>query len=160
MAKNDGNNPLGGMLSGLSELLTKLGELAEKGTELKRSGTVGTPDVRGVYGFTIRTVGGKEPTVQPFGNVKQDATGSPVVDAVLEPVVDVFEEADHVLVTAELPGIGPEDVKVHVAEQMLTIVAATGKKQYRAAVPLPRPASNEQTTWACRNGVLEVRLAG
>jgi HSP20 family protein len=48
-----------GFLGGLSSILEKLGELAEKGQELRKSGEIGGLDpegkLRGVYGFTIRT---------------------------------------------------------------------------------------------------------
>ena len=49
--------------------------------------------------------------VEPFGNVRKDErTGRATVREVMEPPVDVFEEADHVLVVAEMPGVGAEDV--------------------------------------------------
>ena len=43
--------------------------------------------------------------VEPFGNVTKDKeSGRTVVHEVREPLVDVFEEDDHVLVIAEMPG--------------------------------------------------------
>ncbi len=45
----------GGFLSGLTNLIEKLGELAEKGKELQGLKEFGTDELKGVYGFTIRT---------------------------------------------------------------------------------------------------------
>lgn len=68
-----------GILGGLANLVEKLGELAEKGEQLKRSGNFdvesGGKNFKGVYGFTVRTgLGGErdEVKVEPFGNIKRD----------------------------------------------------------------------------------------
>lgn len=156
----------GGFLDGLTSLLEKLGELADKGQELRKSGTIGGLDragnLRGVYGFTIRTgLSDQEPgiKVEPFGNVRPDQrTGQPVVHELREPLVDVFEETDHVLVVAELPGISDEDLKLELRDDVLVLDAAQGEKKYRKEVLLPRAFPPERMTHSCRNGVLEVRF--
>ena len=155
-----------GILGGLSTLLEKLGELAEKGQELRKSGEIGGLDsegkVRGVYGFTIRTgQKGAEPGIKvvPFGNVRPDEhTGEPVVHEVREPMVDVFEELDHVLVVAELPGIREEDLELELRDDILVIEAETGEKKYRKEVLLPAAFTAEVMSRACSNGVLQVRF--
>ena len=170
MARNKSNKDsgeetfmgLGGFLGGLGTLLEKLGELAEKGEELQQSGEIGEGKLRGVYGFTIRTGLGGEPgiKVEPFGNVREDEqTGRPVVHEVREPMVDVFEEPDHVLVVAELPGIGEENLQLELKDDILTIAAARGDKKYRKEVLLPVVFAPEKMSHSCRNGILEVRFA-
>lgn len=37
------------------------------------------------------------------------------------PVVDIFEEADHLRIVAEIPGVKPENVKIAVEDNVLTI---------------------------------------
>jgi len=76
---------------------------------------------------------------------------------VREPIVDVFEEAGHMLVLAELPGIGKKDVKIEFEDDVLTISAARGAKKYRKEVLLPRNLSKERMKIACRNGILEIK---
>ncbi len=156
---------LGGFLDGLSSLLEKVGELAEKGEELRKSGEVHSSDpkksFRAVYGFTIKTgLGGdQEVKVEPFGNVHKDQkTGEAVVKEVREPMVDVFEERDHVLVVAEMPGISEEDVQLGLQDDILTITAARGDKKYHKEVLLPANVAKEKMTHTCRNGLLEIRL--
>jgi HSP20 family protein len=155
----------GGFLGGLSNLLEKLTELAEKGQELRASGDLGGAGekLRGVYGFTIRTgLGGDREggmKVEPFGNVRRDErTGRTVVHEFREPVVDVFEEADHVLVVAELPGVGAEDVRLSLQDDVLTVTAEHGDKKYRKEVHLPAVPSEGRMSHACHHGVLEIKI--
>ena len=79
---------LGGLINGLSSLVDKATELAEKDEELSKTGEFrvgGIPpgvrrgrDIKGVYGFTVRTMAGGKPKVQTFGNIKKTPKG-PVV---------------------------------------------------------------------------------
>ncbi|MFH0844958.1 MAG: Hsp20/alpha crystallin family protein, partial [Pseudomonadota bacterium] len=127
--KVGGLGSLEGILGGIGDILTRLGDLAEKGEELKRAGEIkwkaGDKDVKGVYGFSIKTgLGGEGVRVEPFGNIRKDEkSGRPVVEEFREPVVDVFEEEDHILVVAEMPGIGVEDVRLDVKDDLLEITA-------------------------------------
>jgi len=159
---------LGGFLGGLGSILDKLGELAEKGKELhemKEFGGGGNSP-RGVYGFTIRSniaerghqEGGVK--VEPFGNVRKDSqTGRATVHEVTEPPVDVFEEESHVLIVVEMPGIGEEDLKLELRDDILAIAAERGSKKYRKEVLLPGTFAPEAMSRTCRNGVLEIKLS-
>lgn len=157
---------LGGFFGGLGTLLEKLGDLAEKGEEFRQSGELHGLDpngkLRGVYGVTIRSGLGGEPgiKVEPFGNVRKDEqTGQPAVHEVREPMVDIFEETDHVLVVAELPGIAAENLQLELKDDILTISAVKGDKKYRKEVLLPAVFTQENMSHSCRNGILEVRFA-
>jgi hypothetical protein len=70
--------------------------------KIYRVGGLRPLDVEGVYGFSVRTgPGGSEVKVEPFGNIKRDEkSGKTVVEEFREPVVDIFEEEDHILVVA------------------------------------------------------------
>ena len=157
-----GFSGVGGFLGGLATLLEKLGDLAEKGEELRKSGEIrgANGKVHGVYGFNIKVgLGDEGVKVEPFGNVRKDErTGKAVVTEVREPMVDVFEEKDHVLVVAEMPGIGEEDVKLELKQDILTLSAAKGDQKYRKEVLLPGTFPPEKMRHKCRNGVLEVKL--
>ena len=152
---------LGGILKGLGDLVEKLGELAESGRELSKTGEIHGPgkELKGIYGFTVKVgLGDEGPKIEPFGNVRRDIkSGRTEVQEVREPMVDVFEEEDHLLVLAELPGIGKEDVRVEVKDDVLTISAARGDKKYRKEVLLPRSVSKDKMQVSCNNGVLEIK---
>jgi HSP20 family protein len=77
----------------------------------------------------------------------------------MEPPVDIFEEADHLMVVAELPGVGAEDVQLDLCEDILTISAERNAKKYRKEVLLPEAFKSEALSHTCRNGILEIKLA-
>ena len=151
---------LGGILKGLGDLVEKLGDLEKQG-EISKTGSINGPgeQLRGIYGFTVKVgLGDQGPRIEPFGNIRRDAdSGRTEVQEVREPMVDVFEEEDHLLVLAELPGVGKDDIKVDVKDDVLTITAERGDKKYRKEVRLPCcvPKSKMQVT--CNNGVLEIK---
>jgi HSP20 family protein len=152
---------LGGILKGLGDLVEKLGELAESGQELSKTGEIrgAGKELKGIYGFTVKVgLGEAGPSIEPFGNIRRDAkSGRTEVQEVREPMVDVFEEEDHLLVLAELPGIGKEDVRIEVKDDVLTISAERGDKKYRKEVLLPRSVSKEKMQVSCNNGILEIK---
>jgi HSP20 family protein len=172
MAKDRQSDPLGdagGLLGGLGNLIKQLGELAARGAELREAvgrepggREAGGSKVEGVYGFTIRTVaGGKEPSevkIEPFGNVRPDeTTGRPTVRPVREPITDLFDEPGGLLVVAEMPGVCTEDVRLSLADGVLTITAE-GRTRYHKEVRLPGSFSAAGMSHTCRNGLLEVKL--
>ena len=152
---------LGGILKGFGDLIERLGDLAETGDQLSRTGEIHGPgkDVKGIYGFTVKVgLGDDGPRVEPFGNIRRDReSGHTVVQEVREPVVDVFEEEDHVLVVAEMPGVSVEDVHITVEDDLLTISAERGDKKYRKEVLLPASFARDKTQVACNNGVVEIK---
>lgn len=153
-----------GIFKGLANLVEKLGELAEKGEKLKKAGELHTThkDIKGVYGFTVKMglggKGDKEVKVEPFGNVRRDATsGETMVQEIREPVVDLFEEKDHTLVVAEIPGVSAKDVRLEVKDDLLTIYAARGEKKYRKEILLPHSYPRDKMKISCNNGILEIK---
>jgi HSP20 family protein len=160
--KNEGFVGIGGFLGGLGSLLEKLGDLADTGEELRKSGEIKSPTgkVRGVYGFSIKVgLGDEGIKVEPFGNVRRDSqTGRAVVHEICEPLVDIFDEQDHVLVLAEMPGVGEGDIHLGLKDDILTLAAEKGDKKYRKEVLLPASFSSDKMSYRCQNGVLEIKL--
>lgn len=166
---NKKGNPIGnveGILRGLGDLVEKLGDLAEKGEQMKRSGvfnvnTGSGKDAKAVYGFSVK-MGlneNEEPRVEPFGNVHHDEkTGETRVQEVSEPLVDVIQESDHVLVLVEMPGVADEDVQLELNGDILTLHAERGSKKYHKEIVLPRSFESSALERCCRNGILEVKL--
>ncbi len=158
---------LGGLLNGVSSLLDKAAELAEKGEQLKKTGEFrvkGIPsgvrrekELRGVYGFTVRTLAGGAPKVETFGNIKKPPKG-PVVEEMREPIVDVFDEDDTIRVIAELPGIEESDIDTEVKGDMLTLSAEGKTRKYSKEILLPATVNEEKVGLSYENGILEIRL--
>jgi HSP20 family protein len=156
---------LGGIFGGLADLIEKLGDLADKGKELRGSGEFepgGSKELKGIYGFNVRVglgdKGDKKVKVEPFGNIKKDRqSGETFVQEVREPLADIFEEEDHTLIVAEMPGIGEKDVKLAIHDDVLTIRAERGDKRYRKEVLLPKAYRLEDIKISCNNGMLELK---
>ncbi|MCL5098211.1 MAG: Hsp20/alpha crystallin family protein [Candidatus Omnitrophica bacterium] len=158
----DGSFDFGlGILKGLSGLVEKLGELAETGDELRRTGQIhgSGNEVKGIYGFTVKVgLGDQSPQVEPFGNIRRDKkSGKTVVQEIREPVVDLFEEDDCLLIIAEMPGVSAADVRLDLKDDVLTISAEKKDKKYRKEILLPGSFDKEKITLTSNNGVLEIK---
>ena len=156
----------GGFLGKLGSVMEKLVDLAETGQNLSKTGELKGLDpqgkLRGVYGFSIKTgignQGEREVKIEPFGNIRRESSGDAVVEDVREPLVDVYEEEDHVLVLAEIPGVSKKDVQLELSDDRLTIRAQRGEKRYCKEVALPRSFTEQNMRWECTNGILKIRL--
>jgi HSP20 family protein len=155
---------LGGILGGLGGLIEKLGELAEAGEELSQSREFqdASGRLRGVYGIHVKTGlgerGEQELRVEPFGNVHPRTSGKRFDEDVREPLIDIHEEKDHLLVLAELPGVDKDNVTLELAEDRLDLSAQRGKISYRKEIALPQRFSEQDMHWDCKNGILQIRL--
>ncbi|MFH1048301.1 MAG: Hsp20/alpha crystallin family protein [Patescibacteria group bacterium] len=156
---------LGGIFGGLFkgiEGLVNLAEKAEKagGTlrqEREFGGRAGSKSLRGIYGFTVKTgIGGKQSRVETFGNVKKTERGPQVVET-REPLVDIFDEKDCILVIAELPGVQEKDIKLHIKGDVLNLETA-GERKYAKEILLPAKADFESRKVNFKNGILEIKL--
>lgn len=153
---------IGGLFGSLGEAVGLLSKLAESGGAHSGQGEFNVKGLgdkaRGVYGFTIRTgIGGDAAaTVERFGNVHPSREGF-VVDEVREPLADVFDEKDDVVVTAELPGAKESEIAVEIKGDMLTI-ESKGERSYAKEIMLPVEVDAASLTRTYNNGVLEIRM--
>lgn len=151
---------LGGIFEGIGNLIESISKIAEEGKGIiEKTGEIkGLGDkVKGVYGFTIRTLAGGESKVEPFGNIKKTKEG-PVVEEVREPIVDIFDEKEEIKIYAEMPGVNQEDIKIDLKGDILDISAETGDKKYHKEVLLPAKVKSETLISNYKNGILEIRI--
>lgn len=94
--------------------------------------------------------------------------------AAWSPKIEIKERGDKIFVSADLPGMKPEEIKIEVLDNRLTIEGERrkeheerGKGFYRSErrygsfyrdIPLPKYVNAEQTKASFRNGVLEITL--
>ena len=151
-----GKISFGGLFKGLGNLIDLASKLSEEGVE-KKGEIKGLPKgARGVYGFSIRTLAGK-PVIESFGNIRETAKG-PVVEEVREPMVDVFDERDRILVIAELPGVSEDEIKIEVAGDILNLTASDSDRKYAREILLPGKVKADSVKTSYKNGILEVTL--
>ncbi len=150
----------GGLFKGIEKLVDLAGKLEEKGG-LSKEGELNLDHIKkgmkGVYGFTINTAGGGSPKVETFGNIKKTPEG-PKVDEEREPITDLFDEADEIVVIAEMPGIGENDIVIDLKEDILEISAASTSRTYRKEILLPVKVLHSNLSRKFTNGILEIKI--
>lgn len=154
----------GGLLDGMANLLGKLGELAEKGEELRRNGNFQSDDgktVAGSYGFNVRFgPGGERSDEVKVAPVKKTAKPEPKPSKqdTREPQVDLFPESDHILVVAEIPGVRVEDIELDFSENNMTLIGKSARVRFEKTIDLGTPFSPDDVSISMNNGVVEIRL--
>jgi len=153
-----GKMSFSGLFKGISDLIETAAKLSDESGEIKKEGEIKFgKDLKGVYGFNIRTMAGGRPNIETFGNIKQTDKG-PIVDEERDPVVDIFDEEDHILVIAEIPGVLKKDIDLDVKGDILKIYAESGKRKYSKEVLLPRKVKGEGMSSSYKNGILEIKF--
>jgi HSP20 family protein len=151
---------LGGLFKGIEKLVDLAGKLEGNGA-MTKEGEINfdhlKKGMKGVYGFTINTAGGGSPKVETFGNIKKTPEG-PRVDEEREPITDIFDEKDEIVVIAEMPGIEPNDIKIELKEDMLEISASGKSRTYKKELLLPAKSNIQNLSHKFTNGILEIRI--
>lgn len=156
-----GRLSLRGLFEGIEKLAELAEELKEKGGEIKKEGEIDLGKIKeglkGVYGFSIRTAVGGKPLFETFGNIRKTPEGTILVEE-REPLTDVFDEKDEVIVISEIPGVNGEGIALNLRDDILEITAAGKNKKYHKEVLLPIKVKKETLTYTYTNGILEVRV--
>ena len=138
-----------------------------------------------VFGFETPLVRGNLFTVNPFALVRQftdemdrifsqNPRAAAGDGAAWTPTIEVKEKEGKLLVTAELPGVKKEDVKIHIDGDTLVVEGERKQEKeekregyyhsersygtFYRSIPLPEGAKAEQTAAQFNNGVLEVTV--
>lgn len=91
-----------------------------------------------------------------------------------EPFVDIFDRGDRFVITAELPGVRKEDIKLRVTEDTVYLEAQIKREKeleqegairieryysgYRRVIRLPEEVIPEKAKARYNNGVLEIEI--
>jgi HSP20 family protein len=112
------------------------------------------------YGYQITVGPDGRPRIREFGNVKPAAKGLVEQSAVRQPLVDsVLNEKENTLtITAEMPGVNKEDIKLNVTDQYVTVQAERGDKKYHADIPVSVNLEESSAKAAYSNGILELKI--
>jgi HSP20 family protein len=175
-------SPLDGLtgLEALAEIGKRLGALpdavktamqdaaggkAPEGSQ-QREFTIDTPagPLKGVTSMSFRTgslaggSGGRRSVPSAASRAERPRRpAAPDLQGAREPMVDCFDEGDDLVVTAELPGVRPDEVSLAVEDGAL-VIATTGQRRYRAVQLLDVEVVAASLAPELRNGILSVRL--
>jgi HSP20 family protein len=112
------------------------------------------------YGYQITVGPDGRPRIREFGNARPSTKGLMEQSTVREPLVDTnLNEKDNTLtITAEMPGITKQDVKVSVSEESVTIHAEKGDKKYHTEIPVDAELNADSAKATYTNGILELKI--
>ena len=83
---------------------------------------------------------------------------SPKISEESEPLVDVFEDEESIVVVTELIGIDKSNVDLHATQDKLTISVDSLDRKYHKEIQLPARVVVGSSSSRLKNGVLEIRL--
>jgi HSP20 family molecular chaperone IbpA len=82
----------------------------------------------------------------------------PLFKKVQGPLVDVFHEAEEVLIVIDLSGFQPGNISLQLTQEKYVIHARRGGEEFREEILLPPEVDLENCVEQFRNGVLEITL--
>ena len=75
-----------------------------------------------------------------------------------QPLIDILEEKDDIIVVADFAGFKRENLRVKVKNQRLLLSAEAPERKYYKSLNLPKRVIPESLRTRYKNGVLEIRL--
>jgi HSP20 family molecular chaperone IbpA len=147
---------LGSLGQALSTAINRLDQAQTSGTETSQ--TVETPfgPITTSAGFRVRSGGvaaGKATADAPKPvNPSRAAPASPSTEP-RELVYDIFEDDDAWILTADMPGVGTNDVMLSQDGTVL-VLTTSGARAYHTRIALPCPCPLDQISRNLSNGVL------
>ena len=113
-----------------------------------------------MYGFNINLNKDGKPTINSFGNIKtKPYSDKPEVQKAREPLTEVDEEEDQIVVICEMPGVDRDDIELEATSDSLII--STKEKaniHYYKKIKLTSAINSDVAKARYTNGILEVRL--
>ena len=101
----------------------------------------------------------------PFDNIfneiermMNEMTGGDGAGFASETHVDVYDESEVVRLVADLPGVEKDAIDLKCDGEVLTISAASNRREYDERIRLPARVDEHSANASFRNGVLEVTL--
>ena len=83
---------------------------------------------------------------------------APFLPETVEPLVDIFDEGDCILVIVEVPGAEEDSIRVELENYTLKLRAGGRYRTYRGEVGLPAEVQHNSLAWTLNNGSIELRL--
>jgi HSP20 family protein len=143
----------------VEDLLQRLGENApEELDEEKLKEMLGDLSKNPmVWGFSAAVGPDGRVQLNPFGNVTAKGE-TPTVREEREPLVEVMDQDEAVIVIAELPGVAKDDIQLKLDERRVAIRVDTPQRKYAKTIDLPVPVKWKRAKVNYANGILELRL--
>jgi|SRR5690242_17894262 HSP20 family protein len=112
------------------------------------------------YGYQVTIGPNGRPHVREFGNIRPTTKGLIEQTGVRAPLVDTAldEKQNTLKITAEMPGVNKEDIKVDVSDKYVAIHAEKSEKKYHADIPVDVELDDASAKATYSNGILELKI--
>src|SRR6266568_8457085 len=110
-----------------------------------------------VYGFSMSVGPDGKPVIREFGNVEPSSKG-PLLKEEREPLVDVIQDGNDVVVVTELPGVERNQINLEYADRTLKLTVSAPKRRYLKEMEIHQLVDPKTARATYKNGVLEVRF--
>lgn len=112
------------------------------------------------YGYQLTIGPDGKPHVREFGNLKPSVKGLVEQSGTREPLVDTLlsEKENTLTITAEMPGVTKQDIRVKVSEEYVSIHAEKGEKKYHSDIPVSVKLDEKSAKATYANGILELKI--
>jgi len=114
-----------------------------------------------MYGFNMGFGPDGKPIMNSFGNLeKEPISGERKVRKTREPLVEVNEEEDQIILIAEMPGVNKEDIELNATNRSITISTEklVSGRNYFKEIELPAAINSDYAKARYQNEILEVKL--
>jgi len=117
-----------------------------------------------VYGFSVRFDENGKPVFDKFGNIKspqttQEEEKDETNVSIREPIADIIEETNEIVVVVEWPGVQKKDIQLNATNYSLEINASSDTyRKYSKRIDLPAKINPGIAKARYTNGILEIRL--
>jgi len=141
------------------EELEKLGYLIDETMQkASENSSENTPVRRNrVQGFSIKIGPDGKPRIYEF-NSRQPRQNEPEIDDDPEPLVDIIEDGETLVVLAALPGVTKDAIDLRVTENCLTVSVDAADFEWYEEFKLPTRVDPKSARASYKNGVLEVKV--
>ena len=146
------------------EMDKEFAELSRLFNSIQESGSSAGGRLPYYYGYQVTVGPDGKPHVREFGNVRPSSKGLvgqvAQTPSVREPLVDAIldEKQNTLVITAEMPGITKEDIKIHLGQGEATIDAEKGEKKYHKTIPVEHELDENSAKAAYTNGIVELKI--
>jgi len=107
------------------------------------------------WGVSITQGPDNKPIIRKFGNIEPEKEGAKIKEEI-EPLVDVIDGEESLVVVAELPGIEKKDIKLNATSDSLVISVDTPEKKYYKKLSFESKVDPKSSKAVYKNGVLEI----
>ncbi len=113
-----------------------------------------------LYGINLSVGPNGKPKISKFGNIQPKMGKREIVKNFREPLTEVMEEGDFVIIVVEMPGINKNDIELKATEYSLTINAESdiNNRKYRKTINLKSAIDPDYAKARYKNGILEIKL--